>query len=227
MGPRAARRIERLFLATGLAFLLAPVWAWAYGAAEQAMLMRRWEVGPPASPLVAASETGPGPAVPGEVVALSGDDPVIRPSSANPPAPEKSVRDVVPAFIITIPRIGLRAVVVEGTTLADLRRGPGHYPGTALPGEVGNVAIAGHRTTYGAWFRHLDRLKPGDAILLSTKGRVFRYAVEGEQVVGPAETGPVLPTDYAALTLTTCTPPGSATMRLVVRARLVPSTGGP
>ncbi|HEY4094220.1 MAG TPA: class E sortase, partial [Baekduia sp.] len=84
---------------------------------------------------------------------------------------------------IRIPRIDAHYVVVQGTGTASLRRGPGHYPGTPLPGEAGTVGIAGHRTTYGAPFRHLDALRRGDAIDVTMPYGHFTYRVEGTRIV--------------------------------------------
>ena len=78
------------------------------------------------------------------------------------------------------PSAGLSAVVVEGNGAGELRRGPGHYPATALPGQRGTVAIAGHRTTYGAPFRHLDDLERGDRIELAMPYGRFTYRVEAQ-----------------------------------------------
>jgi sortase A len=124
---------------------------------------------------------------------------------------------------IQIPAIGVNQVVVEGTDTGDLQNGPGHYTGTPLPGETGNVAIAGHRTTYGRPFYHLDELGTGDQITLSIPGQTWRYVTTGSMVVSPddvAVVGPI-PGSGGWLTLTTCNPPYSASTRLVVRARLV------
>ncbi|MCL6522957.1 MAG: class E sortase, partial [Firmicutes bacterium] len=112
------------------------------------------------------------------------------------------------------------AVVVAGVGTAELRAGPGLYPGSPAPGAEGNVAIAAHRTTYGAWFRNLDRLRPGDTIRLLVGGKSYVYRVERSWTVRPDAVWVLAPTTYPALTLTTCTPPGSAAFRLVVRARL-------
>ncbi len=123
---------------------------------------------------------------------------------------------------LQIPRIRVDQVVVEGTTLADLRRGPGHYPGTPLPGQPGNVAIAGHRTTYGRPFYDLNELSPGDQVLLSVPGHTWRYLVTSSMVVAPSDlavAGP-LAAPGGWLTLTTCNPRYSSATRLVVRARL-------
>jgi sortase A len=119
-------------------------------------------------------------------------------------------------------------VVVEGVATADLKRGPGHYPGTALPGSVGNVVISGHRTTYGAPFNRLDELHPGDAIVVETQGFFYTYRVLGTTIVQPSKIGETYPVPnepgrkptQALLTLTTCNPKYSARTRLVVRALL-------
>jgi sortase A len=115
--------------------------------------------------------------------------------------------------------------VVEGVDPETLKRGPGHYPDTALPGQPGNVAIAGHRTTYGAPFYHLDQLRPGDEVHVRDRNtRTWVYEVTETRVVLPSETwvvGPD-PLDSATptLTLTTCEPRFSAEKRLVVFASL-------
>jgi len=128
--------------------------------------------------------------------------------------------DGAPVGIIRIPKIGVDKVVIEGTSAADLRQGPGHYPGTPLPGENGNSAIAGHRTTYGAPFYNLDALAPGDAIDVTTAQGSFTYRVTRTRVVAPGDVSVVDPTSTPVLTLTTCNPRFSASSRLVVQAAL-------
>jgi len=123
---------------------------------------------------------------------------------------------------IKIPEIGVDTVVVEGTTASALRAGAGHYPSTPLPCEVGNVGIAGHRTTYGKPFHDLDKLEPGDRITLETPIGSCTYEVERSWVTVPTDVGVVANTpDRAQLTLTTCHPKGSARQRLIVRATMV------
>ena len=126
---------------------------------------------------------------------------------------------------IKIPRIGVDTIVVEGTTASALRAGAGHYPSTPLPCEVGNVAIAGHRTTYGRPFHDLDQLEPGDRITLETPIGSCTYEMREEPfIVAPTQTDVVDNTpDEARLTLTTCHPKGSARQRLIVVATLVSS----
>jgi sortase A len=123
---------------------------------------------------------------------------------------------------IDIPTINVHWVFVEGVQLTDLDDGPGHYPGTPLPGQIGNAAIAGHRTTHGAPFYRVNELKKGDRIKITTLAGTFFYAVTKDPF-------PVQPTDYFVvsntpgpeLTLTTCHPRFSANERLIVKARLL------
>lgn len=124
---------------------------------------------------------------------------------------------------IQIPRIGVDVVVVEGTTASALRAGAGHYPSTPLPCEVGNVAIAGHRTTYGRPFHDLDQLQPGDRVILETPIGECTYELDFEPfIVNPNQVGVVANTpDEARLTLTTCHPKGSARQRLIATAKMV------
>ena len=128
---------------------------------------------------------------------------------------------------LQIPALDLDTVVVEGTTPAALRAGAGHYPKTALPGEVGNVAIAGHRTTYGRPFNRMDDLKPEDKIILTTPIGKHTYEVTGKPfVVSPNDWTPITEFEEGGsfLTLTSCHPEGSAAYRIVVRAVLIDST---
>jgi sortase A len=129
-----------------------------------------------------------------------------------------------PLTRIRIPRLGVDALVVEGVTLKALRAGAGHYPETPLPGEPGNVSLAGHRTTFGAPFSDIDRLVPGDEIVLETPVGRYRYQVSDRPwVTDPADWRVVGPAEGSVLTLTTCEPRGSADRRLVVRAHLAES----
>jgi sortase A len=122
---------------------------------------------------------------------------------------------------LVIPRIGVDKYVVQGVGEDNLRQGPGHYPQTVLPGQVGNAAIAGHRTTYGAPFFRLDELHIGDPVdVTDTQGREYVYTVFSTKVVSPGDVAVLDPTPDAELTLTTCNPRFSATSRLVVHARL-------
>jgi sortase A len=126
-----------------------------------------------------------------------------------------------PVGLLSIPKIGLLDAIVEGVGEAQLEQGPGHYPGTSMPGQAGNVAIAGHRTTYAHPFYNLDALSPGDDIYILTAQGLFHYTVNGTQIVAPTTVG-VLNTvpGKSTLTLTTCNPRYSASQRLVVTAAL-------
>src|SRR3546814_693306 len=126
---------------------------------------------------------------------------------------------------LIIPAIEVDVVVVEGTTASALRAGAGHYADTPLPCEIGNVAIAGHRTTYGRPFHNLDLLEVGQQITLETPIGDCTYEVNRDPfVVSPTQTEVVANTpDEATLTLTTGHPKGSARQRLIVKATLVSS----
>jgi sortase A len=116
--------------------------------------------------------------------------------------------------------IGLDEVVVHGTGGGELRNGPGHYPETSLPGARGTVAIAGHRTTYGAPFRDVDDLAEGARIELETPYGRFDYRVERTRIVAPTATWVIRRVAYDRLVLTACHPLYSADERIVVFARL-------
>jgi sortase A len=122
---------------------------------------------------------------------------------------------------IELPAINKKAFVVEGTDLGSLRKGPGHYPKTPLPGEHGTVAIAGHRTTYGAPFRHLDSLHRGDPIRVDLPDGTYVYRVQKTRVVDKDATWIVRRVGYDRLVLSACHPLHSAAQRIVAFARFV------
>jgi sortase A len=111
--------------------------------------------------------------------------------------------------------------VVEGTDLDSLRKGPGHYPETPLPGEPGTTAIAGHRTTYGAPFRRIDQLKGGQRIIIDMPDGRFVYRVEGTKIVDDQDLSVLKPAGYRRLMLSACHPLYSAAERIIVYARQV------
>jgi sortase A len=140
-------------------------------------------------------------------------------------APPPTVPEFAPGDVlarIEIPTIGLDAKVVSGVQPEDLKQGPGHYPDTPMPGQFGNSAIAGHRTTYGQPFYRLDEVAAGDEIVLTTVQGRFVYRATGSEVVDANRSDVVATTDptVATLTLTTCHPRYSATRRLIVSAEL-------
>lgn len=123
---------------------------------------------------------------------------------------------------IEIPRIGLTAVVLEGTDEASLLRGVGHIPGTPLPGSRGNIALAGHRDSF---FRPLRNISKNDSITVTTREGSYRYRVESTQVVGPEDIDVLKASMQPVLTLVTCYPfyyVGPAPRRFIVRATAVP-----
>ena len=125
-----------------------------------------------------------------------------------------------PIGLLRIDKIGLQQVVVEGVGESDLERGPGHYPETALPGRGTTVAIAGHRTTFGAPFRDLDQLKRDDAVEFTLPYGQFTYRVERSFVTKPRDLSALRPAGYERLVLTSCHPVMSASERLVTVAKL-------
>lgn len=163
------------------------------------------------------------------------DNPVIERAEPTvaPALAEALIPDVGEAMgAIRIPAIDVERQVIEGVRRDDLRQGPGHYPTTPLPGQAGNAAIAGHRTTYGSPFHNLDLLEPGDAIIVETLQGEFRYEVMAQEnpeggdpighfIVNPSQVE--ILEDYGdnRLTLTACHPKYSARQRIVVTAVLV------
>ena len=142
----------------------------------------------------------------------------------------KSVPVASPVSRLLIPKLGVSTVVVEGTTKEALDAGAGHYSQTKLPGEVGNIAIAGHRTTYGKPFHNLDLLVPGDQVILETPVGPYTYEMvspfdghENPWVIRNDDWSVVADTAEPMLTLTTCHPKGSARQRLVARLKLIGS----
>lgn len=141
------------------------------------------------------------------------------PETAPPIAP---VPEGEPTARILIPKIGVDKIVVEGVSLRDLKKGPGHYPDTPLPGQKGNAAIAGHRTTYGAPFHRIDELVAGDEINVETVQGKFRYVVTEQLIVSPTQVEVLDDKGDNRLTLTACHPKYSARQRIVVVAELAP-----
>jgi sortase A len=134
---------------------------------------------------------------------------------------ERRTHDGSPVGRIVIPRIGASFVVVKGTSTSALESGPGIYPETTFPGLPGTTAIAGHRTTYLAPFRHIDALRPGNRILLRMPYAHFTYTVVASRVVAPTDVqAAISQVGYSRLVLSACTPVFSAAKRLLVYARL-------
>ena len=143
-----------------------------------------------------------------------------RPAEEAPPRTVNVPGEAV--AILRIPEIELNYVVVEGTDTESLKKGPGHYDWTSYPWEdTGRVAIAGHRTTYGAPFWSLNELEPGDRIVLATEYGIFNYRVTESRIILPSQAAVLHETENPTLVLTTCNPRFSAAERLVVFAQRV------
>ena len=123
---------------------------------------------------------------------------------------------VVQIGTITIPKIGLVHPIFEGNTLTQIDHGPSHWPGTALPGQVGNAVFAGHRVTHTHPFLHIDQLVPGDVVYFDVGGVRSTYQVTGHEVVTPSQISIINQTPTPTATLFGCHPPHSARYRYVV-----------
>jgi sortase A len=178
----------------------------------------------------------------------NGDDPLVTGGSLNLPGAKQGT---IPAGIgianLYIPRLGTdyHFTIIEGTNDADLEKGPGHYAHSALPGQVGNFAVAGHRVGKGEPFLNLDHLQPGDAIVVETKTTWFIYTVKGSvstkdlndkgtdgvpgrEIVPPSDTDVIAPVPNnpgatpteKLITLTTCHPKFTASQRMILHGTL-------
>ncbi len=169
-----------------------------------------------------ADTTVPGPSI---QVTKSTPPPLPIPEAV----PENPHADTAQNVIGTleIARINISADIQEGITLTAINRGPGHWPGTAMPGELGNVVIAGHRTTYSKPFNRLNELEPGDLVTMTTPDGIFTYRVRGIVIV-PGDAIDIAQQSYAhTATLFACHPPGSARERIVAKLQLLKPDGTP
>jgi sortase A len=145
---------------------------------------------------------------------------ILPQQPAAPPPDPRGYEDQIQLGRISIPKLGLEAPLLEGIRLTTLDNGPGHWPGTAMPGEIGNVVVAAHRTSHGAAFRNIDQLVAGDLVQFNTAAGIIDYAVTGTQIVTPDAIWIVNPTENATATLFACHPPGSVSHRIVVNLEL-------
>ena len=120
-----------------------------------------------------------------------------------------------------IPKIGVDMTMYEGIRLTTLDYGPGHWPGSAMPGQAGNVVVGGHRTSKHRVFRNVDQLVPGDEIIFHDDNGTHTYAVSKVEIVQPTAVWIINPTPTPTATLFACHPPGSTAQRIVVFADLV------
>lgn len=178
------------------------------------------------APTTIAPSTGPSTT---ESTSVATDEPAIATTTeADDPRPEESRAEPFlpgdPIARLEMPSIGTDHIVVAGIGVEELRLGPGHFPDTPLPGQLGNAAIAGHRTTYGQPFHDVDRLIVGDDIVVTTEAGRFTYVVDDISIVLPSDYQVVSTIDpsRATLTLTSCHPKWSAAQRIIVHADLDP-----
>ncbi len=149
--------------------------------------------------------------------------PQTLPNPESPPADPRAPEPLVALGTIEIPKIGVSKSIYEGITLTTLDHGPGHWPGTAMPGQVGNVVIAGHRVSHDKPFRNLDQLVAGDDVFLTTDDGRFDYKVTGAEIVTPDALWIADQTADSTATLFACNPPGSTTQRIVVHLVYAPN----
>lgn len=140
-----------------------------------------------------------------------------RRTPAKVPANPYANEPMIELGTIEIPKIGLNHRIFQGISLRSIDRGPSHWPGTALPGQIGNSVFAGHRVTHSRPFRNIDQLVPGDEVIFNVNGTRSVYTVTGSEVVTPKALHIVDQTPTATATLFACHPPGSAKFRYVVR----------
>lgn len=158
-----------------------------------------------------------------DLVSTSSSLPTPHPPPSDPRAPTP----LVEVGQIEVPTLGLSAVLREGVTLTVIDHGPAHWPGSALPGQDGNVVIAGHRTIRTRPFHDIDRMKKGDEIIFHMPDGVHRYEVTESLIVSPRDLWITNPTPEPTVTLFACHPKGSAKQRYVVKGKLVslPTSG--
>jgi sortase A len=140
-----------------------------------------------------------------------------------PPVDAYASEPVIEMGTISIPKIGVSMTMYEGIRMTTLDLGPGHWPGTALPGQAGNVVVGGHRTSKHKVFRHVERLVAGDEIIFEDDNGRHVYRVDRVEIVEPTAVWIVNPTETPTATLFACHPPGSTAQRIVVFADLVTS----
>jgi sortase A len=178
------------------------------------------------SPAPVLTDAGPATTSSTTTTVTLPETPTDRPTDGPLPVPEPLPEPYAPTANapigrITIPALGLDHELYEGMALTAINRGPSHWPGTARPGELGNVVVAGHRTTFGQPFRHLDRLQAGDRVIFSTAGGFDTYEVTSVEVVGNDAMYIADQTRAYTGTLFACHPPGSARQRIVAHLELL------
>ena len=216
-GVRVLKHVALSFISVGLlllSFVAYQLWGTALYEHNAQNQLRHELAGKLHAP---PTTTTPPPPTPGATTTTASPADLVNQVAPSTPDPAVGT----PIGLLSIPRLGMQGVaIVEGTAEAQLQQGPGHYVGTPLPGQAGNAAIAGHRTTYGAPFYDLNTLEPGDSISITTAQGFFEYQVVTSHVVLPSNVTVLAQTSLPELTLTTCNPRYSAAQRLVVVAIL-------
>ena len=138
-----------------------------------------------------------------------------------PPTDTYAAEPVVSLGRIQIPKLGVDDEMYEGIRMSTLDFGPGHWPGSAMPGQPGNVVVGGHRTSHHRIFRNVDQLVAGDQIIFTDDNGTHTYAVNRVEVVQPTDVWIINPTPTPTATLFACHPPGSTAQRIVVFADLI------
>lgn len=165
-------------------------------------------------------ETDPPSTPPTTVAPTMPPTSLVLPQPVDPPPEDGSTEPHVEIGTIEIPKIGLTSPLQEGIRLSTLNNGPGHWPGSAMPGQVGNAVIAGHRVSHNAEFRKVDALVAGDEVIMTTADGRFVYAVVSTEIVKPDAMWVVDQTPERTATLFACHPPGSVRERIVVHLAL-------
>lgn len=178
-------------------------------------------IAPSTTSSTASTTTTTSTSTPASTTTTTAPLPLQATSPIAPPPDPNGAEPLVQVGWISIPAIGLESPMFEGIRLTTLNHGPGHWPGAASPGQVGNVVVAGHRTSHNAEFRRIDRLVPGDIVTFSTPDGAFDYSVVGTEIVGPEALWIIDPSDTPTATLFACHPPGSTRERIVVKLALV------
>ena len=149
------------------------------------------------------------------------DTPKLTGSAIRPPSNSYAPEPIVQIGTLEIPKIGLVTPIFHGITLRNIDLGPSHWPGTAMPGEMGNTVFAGHRVTHTHPFLHIDQLEPGDQAIFTVNGVKSVYTVTGHEIVKPDALWIANPTSTPQATIFGCHPPHFATYRYVVHMALV------
>jgi sortase A len=179
-----------------------------------------------APPTTSASTVATTSVAPTTSPPLTTVEPVTTTSAApvlpvpKPPPAENTVEPEQLLGSVQIPKINLDVSFYEGVTLSTLDRGPGHWPGSAMPGQVGNVVLAGHRVSHLRPFRNLDKLAVGDEVLFTVDGTTYTYVVSGSEIVTPEALNIIDQTPDKTATLFACHPPGSTQFRWVTHLML-------